>query len=103
VTVPIIFAVGGAALLLFFFWLAWGVRQDFETLVRMPCPACSRPFGKEAAMAARRLFQEEIAEWRQKNPSTRLRIVGRWPIQCPACGFKGHYHVQDRRLLSDGQ
>ena len=77
---------------LFLRFLEYQVRHDRQKrlaeLAALPCPRCGVAFGAEAADAAWKEGERQMAEAMKdaKERGIRLRVVMRWPVSCPQCG-----------------
>jgi ribosomal protein L37AE/L43A len=87
-----LFLAGIAGFFLFLRLLEYQVRRDRQKslaqLAAWPCPRCEVPFGAQAADAARKEGERQMAE-AMKDAMERgiqLRVVMRWPMTCRQCG-----------------
>jgi hypothetical protein len=77
---------------LFLPFLEYQVRRDWQKrlaqLAAWPCPGCGVPFGAEAADAARKEGERQMAETMKDamGRGIRLRVVMLWPVTCRKCG-----------------
>ena len=87
-----LFLAGIVAFFLFLRFLEYQVRRDQQKrlaqLAAWPCPGCGVPFGAEAADAARKAGERQMAEAMKDamGCGIRLRVVMLWPVTCRQCG-----------------
>jgi predicted RNA-binding Zn-ribbon protein involved in translation (DUF1610 family) len=99
-----LFLTGIVGFFLFLRFLEYQVRRDRQKrlaeLAAWPCPSCGIPFTTDAAAAARKEGERQVAEAMKDamGRGTRLRIVMRWPVTCPQCGK--FVFLPDARVLA---
>jgi hypothetical protein len=87
-----LFLAGIVGFFLFLRFLEYQVRRDRQKrlaqLAAWPCPGCGAPFGAEAADAARKEGERQMAEAMKDamGSGIRLRVVMLWPVTCRHCG-----------------
>jgi hypothetical protein len=87
-----LFLAGIVGIFLFLPFLEYQVRRDRQKrlaqLAAWPCPGCGVPFGAEAADAARKDGERQMAEAIKDamGRGIRLRVVMLWPVTCRQCG-----------------
>jgi hypothetical protein len=87
-----LFLTGIVGFFLFLRFLEYQVRRDRQKrlaqLAALPCPGCGVPFGAEAADAAWKEGERQMAEAIKDamGRGIRLRVVMRWPVTCRQCG-----------------
>ena len=87
-----LFLAGIVGFFLFLRFLEYQVRRDREKrlaqLAAWPCRRCGVPFGAEAADAARKEGERQMAEAMKDamGRGIQLRVVMLWPVTCHQCG-----------------
>ena len=87
-----LFLAAIAGFFLFLRFLEYQVRRDRQKrlaeLAALPCPRCGVPFGAEAASAAWKEGEKQMAEAMKDamERGIRLRVVMRLPVTCRECG-----------------
>ncbi len=76
-------------------WLDWSSKREtaraLANLAAMPCQRCGKPYGSDAAHAARERYFAHYRVLAAANPNVRFRMNGVWPVECSGCGAKAHY------------
>jgi hypothetical protein len=100
-----LFLAGILGFFLFLRLLESEVRRDRQKrlaqLAAWPCPRCGVPFGAEAADAARKEGERQMAEAMKDamERGIRLRVVMLWPVTCRQCS-NAFVFRPDRGVLS---
>jgi hypothetical protein len=87
-----LFLAGIVGFFLLLRFLDYQVRRDRQErlaqLAAWACPGCGVPFGAEAADAARKEGERQMAEAMKEAGvrGIRLRVVMLWPVTCRQCG-----------------
>jgi hypothetical protein len=87
-----LFLTGIVGFFLFLRFLEYQVRRDRQKrlaeLAALPCPRCGVEFGAEAADAAWKEGEQQMAEAMKdaRQRGMRLRVVMLWPVTCCQCG-----------------
>ena len=87
-----LFLAGIVGIFLFLRFLEYKVPCDRQKrlaqLAAWACPGCGVPFGAEAADAARKEGERQMAEAMKDamGRGIRLRVVMLWPVTCRQCG-----------------
>lgn len=91
----------------FFIWLDWYVKRSWakqiSVLAAAPCRQCGKPFGAEAAVAARDGHLVACQQMRAMNPGWKIHLREIWAVGCPSCDTRSYYDPRYRRLLVKGR
>ena len=62
-----------------------------KKLAAIPCPTCQVAFGEKVTLKAEQNWLNFARALRQLEPGVKHRLIARWRIECPGCGWTGDF------------
>ncbi len=90
-------AVGTVAVIL-------AVRQTnryFLAVTQATCVSCGAAFGQVAGKEAQRDFEEAFKKVLYENPKWLVNPAREWPVECPTCGTRQRYVLDEQKTLAE--
>jgi hypothetical protein len=94
---PIVLVAVGGLVGFLVWWLA--SRRHLARLAALQCPRCGAPYGRSAAVAARRRRRAAIGRYRTWHPGSRIDPEAEWILACPACAATGQFSPQAGKVV----
>ena len=80
------------------------VRQTnryLRTVTQATCVSCGAAFGSVTAKEAETDFEEAFKKVLYENPGWLVKPPRQWPIECPTCGARHEYLLDEQKILAD--
>jgi len=80
------------------------VRQTnryFRAVTQATCVSCGAAFGLATTKNAKPDFEEAFKKVFYENPGWLVKPAREWPIECPTCGTRHKYLLDEQKILAE--
>ncbi len=76
-------------------------NRYFGAVTQATCVSCGAAFGQVSGKEAKIEFEEAFKKVLYENPGWLVSPAREWPVECPACGTRHKYLLDEQKILAE--
>jgi hypothetical protein len=76
-------------------------NRIFSAVVQATCVSCGAVFGELTEKQAKMDFDEAFKKVLYENPRWLVNPTREWPVECPICGTRQKYRLDEHKVLAN--
>ena len=79
------------------------MNRYFSAVTQATCVSCGAAFGQVTEQRTKTDFEESFKRVLYQNPGWLVKPTREWPIECPICGTRQRYFLDEQKILAEGE